>query len=1064
MKPRILSTGRLSFTFTSAIAALLAASASKVEAQLYYKSTTASNTWDGSFWGTDPSGPFTGAWVSGSDVVFVDNGGTTLLLTGATTNFSSITANESVTVTPSGTLGTGGTVANITVAAGKTLSFGTQAISTAAGTGFIKDGEGILGLAGGNYSGGFTLNAGIVQVSGVNAMGSGGTLTINGGTIRPNDANARDLSGKYAGGIFINGNFALSTSATSGLLTFTDTMNLGSSNRIITVNGPVNFGGVISGGSGVGFTKAGTGTLTLNGSAVNTFTGGLNVTGGTLALDYANLATPTNLINSASALQLNNGILTITGKNVAAATTSQTFASTTLGAGRNTVNIAKGASATSATLNLGPLTVNSGSATIFSPTTAWTTTASTTEIVKISAGGVGTVPIPSSGTEFVNAGVFHRVAGGAAGTLRLAAVNSSGQLLLKANAGNLATSTGIDPTGSYQYAAGAGGIALSGNASVYGLLLNATNNPSTLTIANGGTLTLNSIIQIKASEVVNITPGTGVSNLVIGSERNLVIAMDNTAGVGISAPIVDNGGGASAVTIVGTTAAFGGVTFSGNNTYSGVTTLDGSAATAARSIFTVAHNNAFGSTAAGTVLIGGSTAGNGVSMTLNNGITVTGEELTIKSAGVRTSILTTNGGTAAWHGNVIIDPNPGAFIQLQAVGTSGSLTFGASASDTFTLNGGVSFRGTGLATVNSTISGSGGNLQKLDAGTLVLTAANTHTSNTNVAGGATGGVIRLANSLALQNSTLDILTTGSVSALTFDSSVVSNTFALGGLSAIATGDAKNIALQNTAATAIALSVGKNDQSTTYNGIMSGGGSLTKIGTGTLTLGGANSYTGATSVDKGTLTLSATGSVATSASVKVASGATLDVSAQSGGWTVGGAANAQKLTGSGNVTGATIIAGTANNGTHNAGDATVGKQTFSSSLTYNSGSIFEWDLNANAETGRGTNYDAVDATTLTVNSGAIFKVVLGSGVTADPFWTNPAVTRTWSDIFSFTTLVGSFNTADIVVTGPGAPNTGMGSFSISGTSLTWTAVPEPSTALVGLLIGAGLLRRRRNVGC
>lgn len=36
----------------------------------------------------------------------------------------------------------------------------------------------------------------------------------------------------------------------------------------------------------------------------------------------------------------------------------------------------------------------------------------------------------------------------------------------------------------------------------------------------------------------------------------------------------------------------------------------------------------------------------------------------------------------------------------------------------------------------------------------------------------------------------------------------------------------------------------------------------------------------------------------------------------------------------------------------------------------------------------------------------------------------------------------------------------GSFTLSGNTLSWTAVPEPTSALAGLLIGAGLLRRRR----
>ena len=165
MKPRILSVVRLSFPLASAIAALLAASAPKAEAQLFYKSTTAANSWTGNFWGTSAAGPFTGAWVSGSNVTFVANGGTALALTGATTQFASITADENVNVTASGTLGTGGTVATVTVATGKNMNFGTQAFSTAAGTGLIKNGAGILTLGGGTYAGGFTLNAGTVAVA-----------------------------------------------------------------------------------------------------------------------------------------------------------------------------------------------------------------------------------------------------------------------------------------------------------------------------------------------------------------------------------------------------------------------------------------------------------------------------------------------------------------------------------------------------------------------------------------------------------------------------------------------------------------------------------------------------------------------------------------------------------------------------------------------------------------------------------------------------------------------------------------------------------------------------------
>ncbi|NQX02258.1 autotransporter-associated beta strand repeat-containing protein, partial [bacterium] len=56
-------------------------------------------------------------------------------------------------------------------------------------------------------------------------------------------------------------------------------------------------------------------------------------------------------------------------------------------------------------------------------------------------------------------------------------------------------------------------------------------------------------------------------------------------------------------------------------------------------------------------------------------------------------------------------------------------------------------------------------------------------------------------------------------------------------------------------------------------------SLAKYGTGTWTLSGANTYTGATNVAAGTLALAATGSIDTSPGVTIGAGATLDTTAQ-----------------------------------------------------------------------------------------------------------------------------------------------------------------------------------------
>jgi autotransporter-associated beta strand protein len=62
---------------------------------------------------------------------------------------------------------------------------------------------------------------------------------------------------------------------------------------------------------------------------------------------------------------------------------------------------------------------------------------------------------------------------------------------------------------------------------------------------------------------------------------------------------------------------------------------------------------------------------------------------------------------------------------------------------------------------------------------------------------------------------------------------------------------RNLALGNAAIT-----IGNNGTSTTYNGIMSGNGSLAKTGSGTLTLAAANSYSGPTAVNGGTLAITA----------------------------------------------------------------------------------------------------------------------------------------------------------------------------------------------------------------
>jgi autotransporter-associated beta strand protein len=93
---------------------------------------------------------------------------------------------------------------------------------------------------------------------------------------------------------------------------------------------------------------------------------------------------------------------------------------------------------------------------------------------------------------------------------------------------------------------------------------------------------------------------------------------------------------------------------------------------------------------------------------------------------------------------------------------------------------------------------------------------------------------------------------------------------------------------------------------TVNAILSdaiSGGTLAKLGEGTLTLAAANTYTGKTIVSAGTLSLTSTGSLA-SALIDVQSGATFDVRAISN-YSLGAG---KTLTGSGTVLGSLSVSG------------------------------------------------------------------------------------------------------------------------------------------------------------
>jgi fibronectin-binding autotransporter adhesin len=535
-----------------------------------------------------------------------------------------------------------------------------------------------------------------------------------------------------------------------------------------------------------GLIKTGAGTLTLNGAAVNTFTGGLKVNGGALVLDYTNLGAPTDLVNSGNAVTLGGGgALTITGKN-AAGTTSQTFAGTTLNAGMNNLNIAKGASATSATLNLGALTINPGGATTINPGTIWATgTPSTTEKVYITSYNGN--PLPGSGKVNVNAGLFYRQSA-SAGAARWVSVDSAGQLqALPVSIAVLAPTT-ADPTAAYQISSG--NITLTNTAaSSHGLVLNPSANGRILTLAANGTYTINGILGLQASNTTTINAGTGTSNIVIGSEKNLVINMDNGGGtnggnVTISAPIANNGstggtgGTASSVTIASTipSGTPGDVKFTGANTYSGTTYVT-------RGRLLISNAGALGTTDAGTVVASGGTLG--YSASSGSVLTVSGESLSLSgtgSTGTNGALYVGGSSTLAWGGPITltgdtkIHADGGSSFTFNGAATidlgSYSLTFDAGNGANSTFAGDISGVGGISKTLGTTVvlnlngNNSYSGPTTISAGTLSLGHVNAlgNTSAITIAGGAT--LSTATNGISI-NAPIALGTTGTTSSVAF---------------------------------------------------------------------------------------------------------------------------------------------------------------------------------------------------------------------------------------------------------------------------------------------------------
>lgn len=417
------------------------------------------------------------------------------------------------------------------------------------------------------------------------------------------------------------------------------------------------------------------------------------------------------------------------------------------------------------------------------------------------------------------------------------------------------------------------------------------------TISTAITLGANSTIQTAGSGVLTLSGGVlGTGNVILNDNST------NANGITISGYALNNAG-----TITNSGTSTGGVIISGG-VGSNVTSINQNSTTSALTISTTALTvNSGGTTLTNTLgtkvlTVSGGVTGTGNLILNNNSATNSG--ITLSTTTINNTGTITNSGTST--GNVLISANIGAAVtgltqssatstlilsgantytgatlisagtlQIGNAGTTGSL----SPSSSITNNGTLTFNRTNTLTQGidfaSSISTTGtGNLTQAGSGTVILNGTNSYGGVTTVS----AGTLQFAKETALYNNV-----TGSWTATNIIvASGATAAFNVGGTGEFTASDIQTLSGLGTTTTngfangsKLALDTTNAGGSFTYGNVIanpnsgSNGLALTKLGTGSLILSNANSYTGATLISAGTLQLgngSTTGALSTSSAI------------------------------------------------------------------------------------------------------------------------------------------------------------------------------------------------------
>jgi autotransporter-associated beta strand protein len=369
--------------------------------------------------------------------------------------------------------------------------------------------------------------------------------------------------------------------------------------------------------------------------------------------------------------------------------------------------------------------------------------------------------------------------------------------------------------------------------------------------------------------------------------------------------------------------------------------------------------------------------------TFSGGVTISAGILEARNnAALGTGTVTLAGGTlqAAGASDITITNN----IVAQASTTSTLSSNGRN----LTINGNISGSGAINRGAPPTATGVilGGNNSGYTGTFTQNAAANATVRFSNANAGSAGASWVFQNTTA-GRTTLDFAGTGTISfgSLTGNGHIQANT---SGTKTISAG-----------------ALGLND---TFSGTLAANGAnilaLTKVGSGTMTLSGNNTYTGATTVSAGRLVLNSSGAINSASALTVSNGAAFDVSAK-GAYTMG--------------TGGTTIG---------IGATTAGLFDGSTTTAVTLGNALA--LNFDTASLGATSYNLFDYASQT---GDFSGITLTGAITGSLTLTS---TDTW------TGTAGGYD------------------FSFSEATGVLSVVPEPSAALLGGLGLLGLLRRRR----